>query len=381
MISDMSVVAVNALLASHATSYRSAGISGYIAKLLQHLPSDGELRYVVLTRSGELAERLTLPVHRSTWNTDHPIVRILWEQFLLPQVLRRLKVDLLHAPAFGGPFLTRVPHIDTIHDLSFLRYPQFFKAKKRLYLRWLTQWSSQRAAALIAVSEFTAREVVRLLHVPRSQVHVVYHGVEPRFQPLPAEQVAEFRQKLGLPKRYILYLGTLEPRKNLVTLLKAYAALADPDVHLVLAGGKGWLCEDIFAEVDALGLEDRVHFPGYLSDAALPFWYNAAEAFAYVSWYEGFGLPVLEAMACGTPTVASNTTSLPEVAGEAALLVPPDEVEAVREALKRCLSDQPLRARLQHAGREQAAAFTWDKTAEQTVALYKTVLRTGSSHD
>jgi glycosyltransferase involved in cell wall biosynthesis len=198
---------------------------------------------------------------------------------------------------------------------------------------------------------------------------------------LPAEQVAEFRQKHGLPKRYILYLGTLEPRKNLVTLLKAYAALTDPDVHLVLAGGKGWLCEDIFAEVSALGLEERVHFPGYLSDMSLPLWYNAAEAFAYVSWYEGFGLPVLEAMACGTPTVASNTTSLPEVAGDAALLVPPDDVEAIREALKRCLSDQPLRTRLQHAGREQAAAFTWDKTAERTVALYKTVLRTRSSHD
>jgi glycosyltransferase involved in cell wall biosynthesis len=374
MTPDMPVVALNAQLASNANSYRSAGISGYIIKLLQHLPEDAGMRYVVLTGEGDLADRLTLAVRQSNWSTERPMVRILWEQFRLPQVLRELDADLLHAPAFGGPLLSSVPHVDTVHDLSFLRYPQFFRSHKRFYLRWLTRWSCRRAAAVIAVSAFTAQEVVDLLDVPKTRVHVIHHGVEPRFCPLPEEAVAAFRAQHNLPERYILYLGTLEPRKNLVTLLQAYAGLHKTDTHLVLAGGQGWLYEEIFAEVERLGLEKRVHFPGYLPDDTLPLWYNAADVFAYVSWYEGFGLPILEAMACGTPVVASDTTSLPEVAGDAALLVPPDDVDAVREGLKQSLADRALHARLKQAGQRRAARFRWQTTAHHTTKLYKMIL-------
>jgi len=374
MISDTPVVALNAQLASNASSYRSAGISGYIVKLLQHLPEDTGVRYVVLTGNGDLADHLTLPVYQSNWSTERPIARILWEQFRLPQMLRELNADLLHAPAFGGPLLSSVPHVDTVHDLSFLRHPQFFRSHKRFYLRLLTRWSCQRAAAVIAVSAFTAREVVALLDVPKARVHVIHHGVEPRFHPLPDKTVAEFRTRHHLPQRYILYLGTLEPRKNLVTLLQAYAGLHETDAHLVLAGGQGWLYEDIFAEVERLNLENRVHFPGYLPDDELPLWYNAADVFAYVSWYEGFGLPILEAMACGTPVVASSTTSLPEVAGDAALLVSPDDVDAVSEGLKQCLDDRALHTRLRQAGQERAARFRWQTTAQHTTDLYKMML-------
>ncbi len=374
MVSDLPLVALNAHLASNASSYRSAGISGYIVRLLQHLPTDDALRYVVLTGTGELADRLTLPVRRSAWTTERPIVRILWEQLVLPSVLRELNVALLHAPAFGGPLLSSVAHIDTVHDLSFLRYPHFFPRRKRFYLSWLTRWSCRRAAAVIAVSKFTAQEVVQLLGVPESRVHVIYHGVEPHFHPLPAEDVAQFRIQHHVPERYILYLGTLEPRKNLITLLRAYAKLRMPDVDLVLAGGKGWLYEGIFAEVERLGVQARVHFPGYVPDVLLPLWYNAAEVATYVSWYEGFGLPVLEAMACGTPTVVSEATSLPEVAGDAALLVPPDDADAISEGLRRCLNDESLRTQLVPAGLERAACFNWRTTAQQTTDLYKTIL-------
>ncbi|MGC9400572.1 MAG: glycosyltransferase family 4 protein [Anaerolineae bacterium] len=374
MKSDIPVVAVNAHLASQASSYRSAGISGYIVKLVQHLPLDDEVRYLVLTGTETLIAELQLPTHRPAWSTARPFARILWEQLGVPWVLRRAQVHLLHAPAFGGPILSGVPHVDTVHDLSFLRYPSFFPKKKRLYLRWLTRLSCRRAAAVIAVSQFTAQEVIRLLGVPASRVHVIYHGVEPRFRPLPDEKVRRFRQQQRLPERFILYLGTLEPRKNLITLVRAYAGLADPDLHLVLAGGKGWLYEDVFAEVERLGVGARVHVPGYVPDAALPLWYNAADVFAYLSWYEGFGLPVLEALACGVPTVASQAASLPEVAGDAALLAPPDDVSAVRETLRRALEDETLRARLRSAGPTRAAQFTWEATAEQTVQVYKSIL-------
>ncbi len=373
MIPDMPVVALNAQLASNANSYRSAGISGYIVKLLHHLPTDAGVRYVVLAQDGELVDRLTLPVHRSRWSTERPLARILWEQLVLPRLLRALEVDLLHAPAFGGPLHSPVPHVDTVHDLSFLRHPRFFRKHKRIYLRWLTRWSCQRAAAVIAVSRFTAREVVELLGVSESRVHVIHHGVEPRFRPLPAKAVSSFRAQQKLPERFILYLGTLEPRKNLVTLLRAYDRLCT-DAHLVLAGGQGWLYEEIFAEVERLGLEERVHFPGYLPDDALTLWYNAADAFAYISWYEGFGMPVLEAMACGTPVIASNAASLPEVAGDAALLVPTDDVDAVRDGLRRSLDDEGLRTQLIQAGQKRASRFRWETTAQRTTNLYKSIL-------
>ena len=381
MTSDMPIVALNAQLASSANTYRSAGISGYIVKLLQHLPRGAGMRYVVLARGGELADHLTLPVRRPSWPTERPLARILWEQLALPRVLRQLHADLLHAPAFGGPLRSPIPHVDTVHDLSFLRHPRFFRRHKRIYLRWLTRWSCQRAAAVIAVSQFTAHEVVKLLGVPEPRVHVIHHGVEPHFRPLPAETVAHFRARPDVPARYILYLGTLEPRKNLVTLLRAYAGLHDTDVHLVLAGGRGWLYEEIFAEIERLGLERRVHLPGYLPDDALPLWYNAAEVFAYVSWYEGFGLPILEAMACGTPVVASNNTSLPEVAGDAALLVAPGDVDAVRGSLQQCLHDHALRARLEEAGRRRAGHFRWETTAQRTADLYQAILGISETYD
>ncbi|MEA3398013.1 MAG: glycosyltransferase family 1 protein [Chloroflexota bacterium] len=177
-----------------------------------------------------------------------------------------------------------------------------------------------------------------------------------------------------MPERFILHLGTLEPRKNVATLVRAFAQLHAPDVHLVLAGGKGWLYAEIFAEVARLGLQGRVHFPGYVPAETQALWYNAAEVFAYLSHYEGFGLPVLEALACGTPTLTGNATALPEAAGDGALTVATDDVPAVVEGLHRLLTDTALRERLRQQGLAHAAHFTWDKTARQTVGLYRHIL-------
>ncbi len=380
-LTRLPLVAFNAQLASGTASYRSAGISAYIVNLLRSLSRQAvEWRSIVFWGAEQFPADVPLPFRRSSLPTYHPLVRIFWEQVLLPLALQRLHAALLHAPAFVGPLASPCPQVITIHDLSFLRYPQFFRRSNRLYLRWMTGIACRRAAGVIAVSQFTAREVTDLLGVPSERVHTIYHGVESRFQPLSFEEVARFRQEQGLPERFILHLGTLEPRKNLLTLVRAFARLHDSEVHLVLAGGKGWFYEDIFAEVERLGLQDRVHFPGYVSAESQVLWYNAATAFAYLSHYEGFGLPVLEALACGIPTVTGDATSLPEVAGDGALTVDAENVAAVAEGLHRLLTDTALREMLRERGLRHAGRFTWEETARQTSALYTSLLekpRTG----
>jgi glycosyltransferase involved in cell wall biosynthesis len=369
------LVAFNAHLLAGDASYRSAGISVYIANLLQHLGQiDADFRFQVLLGDGVIPDDVSLPVTRARFSTRRPGRRIVWEQIILPRVLRRLGAGLLHAPAFVGPLMGSCRQVITVHDLSFLRYPEFFRPGNRLYLRTMTGVACRRADAVIAVSDFTAREVVELLGVGAGRVTTIYHGLAPRFRPLPEEDVARFRQEGGLPDRFVLFMGTLEPRKNLVQLVRAFARLQDPDLHLMLVGARGWYYESVFAEVERLGLADRVHFPGYVPAETQAFWYNAAHAFAYVSVYEGFGMPVLEALACGVPTLTSSTTSLPEVGGDAVVTAPPGDESALVESLDRVIHDVALRTQLRQQGMRRAASFSWDKAASQTADVYRSVL-------
>ncbi|HOV48308.1 MAG TPA: glycosyltransferase family 1 protein [Anaerolineae bacterium] len=369
-----SLVALNAQLVSGEASYRSAGIHAYILNLLRELQPDDRLRYLALTGPRALPDDITMPIKPSRFPTHHPALRILWEQTCLPWELTRLKADLLHAPAFIGPLLSPCPQVLTILDLGFIRHPEFFQRSKGMYLRTLTRLSARRAAAILTISHFTAHEITALLGTPPERIHVVYPGIEARFRPLPPAEVARFREAQGLPERFILYLGTLEPRKNLLTLVRAFAQLRDPHLHLVLAGGKGWLYEPLFAEVERLGLQERVHFPGYVPADSQALWYNAATMFVYLSYYEGFGLPVAEALACGTPVLAAHAASLPEAAGDAALLAPPDDVEAIVAGMERLLHDTALRETLRERGPAHAAQFNWPAAARQTATLYRTLL-------
>lgn len=370
------LVAINAHLLTAEASYRSAGISVYVKNLLQHLAAaTRDLRYALLLGDKHVTtEAFEMQALYARVSTRRPSLRVLWEQSALPVHLRRLGADLLHAPAFVGPLFSPCPQVITVHDLSFLRYPEFFKAGNRLYLRTMTGLTCRRAAAVIAVSNFTAGEAVQLLGVPRERIRTIYHGLDPRFHPLPPDDVARFRREMKLPERFILHMGTLEPRKNVAALVRAFARLRDPDLHLVLAGGKGWLYEEIFAEVERLALGRRIHFPGYVPAETQTLWYNAAHAFAYISNYEGFGFPVLEAQACGTPTLTAATSSLPEAAGDAALMVPPGDDAAIADGLHRLLSDAALRDDLRQRGLVHAAKFSWAETARQTVNLYRHLL-------
>lgn len=368
-------IAINAHLLSGQDSYRSAGVHQYIYHLLHHLGlSDEELRYTVLLGSGSLSSDLPLALHRSRWPTASPGERILWEQMAQPWVLQKIGADLIHSPVFVGPILSPCPSVVTIHDLSFIRFPEMFRPANRIYLSMMTRLSVRRARRIIAVSAHAASETHQLLGVPKERVDVVYHGVKEEFHPRSAEEVAAFHRRQGLPERFVLFVGTLEPRKNLTRLVEAFARVRDGRTKLVLAGGKGWLYDDLFARVEELGLGDEVIFPGYVKNEDLPLWYNAATLMAYPSLYEGFGLPVLEAQACGTPVLTSNVSSLPEAAGDAALLVDPYDVSSLAEGLHRLLSESDLRRGLSERGLAHAGQFSWYQAAEETSRVYRRAL-------
>ncbi len=377
-------VAINAHLLSGDPSYRSAGVHQYIAHLLTHLPQAGcrVTAFVGPRRAGvpPVAAAENLSCWPTRWPTHRPAARVLWEQLAQGRALRALGADLAHGPVFVGPLAAPCPVVVTVHDLSFLRYPYLFRPANRLYLRLFTRLSLRRARRVIAVSAHAAEETTRLLGVPREKIRVVYHGVDPVFRPLGGEEVAVFRARRGLPNRFVLFVGTLEPRKNLVRLIEAFARSgADEGTALVLAGARGWYDEEIFATVERLGLSSRVHFPGYVPNDELPLWYNAADLFAYPSLYEGFGLPVLEAQACGTPVLTSAASALPEAAGDGALLVDPTDVEAIADGLHRLLTDEPLREGLRQRGLEHAARFSWPRTAAETVAVYQEAIAGGKA--
>jgi glycosyltransferase involved in cell wall biosynthesis len=225
---------------------------------------------------------------------------------------------------------------------------------------------------VLAVSEHTKHEVVGLLGVPPERVVVTPNAARAHFRPPDAATLAQFRARKELPEQFVLYVGTLEPRKNLTTLLDAYSQVVrSSNAPLIVGGGKGWLYDAVFERLEALGLRDRVHFVGYLDEEDLPLWYAAATVFVFPSLYEGFGMPPLEAMACGTPVVTSNTTSLPEVVGDAGLMVSPRDAEALAEALLRLLRDADLRAELRARGLQRARTFSWRASAERTLHAYE----------
>ncbi len=371
-------VGINAHLLSNEAGYRRAGIHHYIAQVVGHLPlEDGGLEAHLFTRHpGELARLPHLSVVGSRWPTERRSVRIAWEQLIWPWQARQRRLDLLHSMAFVLPRFTPCPAIVTVYDLSFLHYPEQFPALQRRYLTGQTGRSCRQARRVITISESGRQDVHRFFGVPLERIDVVYPGVEARYRPLPLAEIDAFRQQRKLPDRFILHVGTLQPRKNIPTLLDAFAQLSDPDLHLVLVGGKGWLFNEIFRQVARLGLAERVHFPGYAADEELPLWYNAAELFVFPSLYEGFGMPVVEAMACGAPVVASNASSIPEAVGEAGLLFAPQDRAGLAERMASVLNDPAISARMREKGLAQAAQFSWERAGRETAVVYRHAMQT-----
>ncbi len=374
-------IALDAQLIHTGASFRSAGVSAYSLNLLRAL---GAARLEGTTEHSFAAyvnaDDLRIPgvsLQRSRLPLDHPIARIGWEQAYFPLALGG--ADLVHGLVNVLPLAACVPGVVTVHDLAFLRTPQALARAKRTYLAALCRASVARAVQVIAVSTQTADDLMALFGTPARKITVVPNGVGPEFAPATATASARFRAARALPDRFILFVGTLEPRKNLEALVRAYAAWRaqardeDRDVKLLLAGGKGWFYEQIFAQVRALGLEEAVLFTGFVPAAELPSLYAAALGFVYPSLLEGFGLPVLEAMACGAPVITSRAPSLLEVAGDAALCVEATDEAALAHALALLVTQPALRAELSARGRARAAHYSWRRTATETVCVYEEV--------
>ena len=306
------------------------------------------------------------------------VLTILWHRLRLPLPVELFggRLDVFHSPDFALPPVRQARTVLTVHDLSFMRVPECSQPSLRAYLLRVVPPSVRRADVVLADSESTRNDVIELLGVGPDRVRVLYPGVDEGFQRVQDAQVlADVRQRYRLPERFVLSVGTLQPRKNLTRLIEAHKQVrADADIELVIAGGAGWMYEGIFRRVEELGLQGAVHFPGYVGDEDLPALYTLADLFVFPSLYEGFGLPALEAMACGTPVVTSDVSSLPEVVGDAALMVDPHDVDALAEAMRRVLGEPSLRSAMIRRGLVRAQSFTWSRAAEELLCLYHEVV-------
>jgi glycosyltransferase involved in cell wall biosynthesis len=301
----------------------------------------------------------------------------LWTHLRLSWEMTRRPPDLLFVPAHVLPIFHPRRSVVTIHDLGYLTYPEAHRLLDRLYLDLSTRYNAHTATHLIADSSATKQDLIERYGTEPDKITVVYPGYDQTtFQPVRDRGAIEaVKARYDIAGDYILFIGTLQPRKNLTCLIKAFSNLQSPisNIQLVIAGKKGWLYKDIFQQVEKLGLEGRVVFTDYVPDGDLPAILSGARLFVFPSLYEGFGLPVLEAMACGTPVVCSNVSSLPEVAGDAAVLVDPLDVEGLATTMERVLGDEELRAKLIECGFAQARKFPWERCARETLSVLESV--------
>jgi glycosyltransferase involved in cell wall biosynthesis len=381
-------IGINALLLSYSHTYRNGGVSHYIRYLLTELAQqDSQHHYTVFVNGPGVIEKLE--AHQShitfvgvSWPESQPAIRVAWEQFVLPSLLRQKNIDVLHSPVNVLP--ATIPGncatVITLHDLAFLRFPELLTRAKRVYHNTFTIRSMKRATQLITVSDSTKHDAFELAHIPTERMQTVYPCIDEHFSNVvDSKKISQLCEQHGLSEGFILYLGTLEPRKNLPMLIEAYHHLRQQHnirQKLVIAGGKGWYYDAIFTKVQELGLQDVVLFPGFIADDDRALWYQAASVFAYPSLYEGFGLPVSEALASGTPVVTSDVSSMPEAGADVALCVNPRDVVATSHALQRALTDEQLHARCRSEAPTIAQHFSARIMVEQTIRVYEKAAHT-----
>jgi glycosyltransferase involved in cell wall biosynthesis len=306
-----------------------------------------------------------------------PFMRLVWEQISFPLLVKNQHLDLLHSLHYTMPLAYPGRTVVTFHDMTFFLFPHHHTLPKRYFFRFFIRLSSRKATALIADSENTRQDTIRLAGVSPGKIFTVPLGVTQEFRLILDKTIRQHvRQKYHLPQHFILFVGTIEPRKNLPILLQAYASVADQitDHRLVVVGPMGWMVNKIIEQSGQLSISDKLDFTGYVEQEDLPLIYNLADVFIYPSVYEGFGLPVLEAMACGTPVITSNVSSMPEIVGDAGVLITPNDSRTLAQSMLELINDPITRQRLSIKGQERAAAFSWKRTAEKTVEVYRQVL-------
>jgi glycosyltransferase involved in cell wall biosynthesis len=353
-----------------------SGIGRYVQELLTQYNSLNCKHHFSLI----LNNYNTLP-DRSSFETVEVNTAIfsIKEQILLPRKISCNKYDLLHCPQFNVPLLTNVPLVLTVHDCTFDRFPEEFPNKiSRFYYQFMFPAALRKARKIIAISDSTKKELIHFYQVPEEKISVIYLGVgEKFFQRYSNEKIFAFKQELGITEEYILYVGLTRPRKNLDRILRAFARFlsqSDRKHKLVLVGNIDKRFLDVDKLVNDLNIRDNVLELGFVSDDNLLKLYQGASFLLFPSLYEGFGLPVLEAMALGTPVLTSNVSSLPEVAGDAALLVDPYNIEGIARGIKELSENPNIRESLIRKGKLRAAHFSWDKCARETMAVYEAVL-------
>jgi glycosyltransferase involved in cell wall biosynthesis len=357
-----------------------AGAGVYAIELVRAMAArDARDGYAIFTRGDWFGE---VTKSRRNWRVERiegmsRLQRAIWEQRRLPRELARLGIDVLHSTHHTLPLgSTRSRRVVTVHDLTFLRMPERYTAARRMYMSVMTRAASRVADAVIVPSQTVRGDVLRWLPVRPSRLHVIYEAAAARFSPRDREASRAVARRYGVDRRYVLSVGTLEPGKNRARLIRAMHALRQENIDraLLVVGQPGWKSDGERSLVADLGMTDRVHFAGYVPDDDLPALYAGCDVFAFPSLYEGFGVPVLEAMACGAPVLTSNVSATAEVAGEAALLIDPGSVASIRDGLRALLTDEALRGRLAGEGERRAAEFSWRRAADETHAVYERVL-------
>ncbi len=370
--------------ASRAVTRERTGTENYSLNLIRYLLAlESGHRYRLYFNQSPTAE--LFPTTADLELRVMPFPR-LWTHLRLSWEMARQPPDVLFVPAHVLPLVRPRSSVVTVHDLGYLYYPRAHPLLDRLYLDLSTRYNARAASRVIADSQATKDDLVRHYGIEPDKITVVYPGRDETLQPMEDEATIEkVKARYGIRGDYILYVGTLQPRKNLGRLLEAYAivrkqAKKGETPCLVMAGRKGWLYDQIFQQVERLGLETEVILPGYVPQDDLPALLSGARLFVFPSLYEGFGLPVLEAMACGTPVLCSNVSSLPEVAGDAALLVDPLDVRSIAEAMNHLLQEEGLRTQLVERGFRQARQFSWDRCARETLAVLDDTLQPDPSN-
>ena len=358
------------------TSLRAprTGVGTYTANLLQQLRDLPQLEVVPMMQSS-----VHLPLPRGASRRTLRVNNTFWMQMVLPWHLSRLSADICHFTNSVASVWTPCPSVVTIHDATLWLYPKYHPRRRILAMRPVIPLGARRAKAIIAVSANTKRDLVRTLNIPEDKVYVIHEAPAPQFQPVASGAALEIvRSRYRLPDHFVLYVGTIEPRKNLTRLLEAFAMLQRDGYAshgLVLAGCQGWAGTSVQNTIERLRLQGAVRLLGYVSIDDLVALYNLAGALVFPSLYEGFGLPIVEAMACGTPVVMSPNGSLEEIAGGAAELVDPTAAESIALGLRRVLGDSARRAELRDLGLARARQFSWQRAAVETHEVYANVLR------
>jgi glycosyltransferase involved in cell wall biosynthesis len=345
---------------------RKVGIGEYAYELLKQfskitLPN---VKFVVYLKS---SPRVDMPPPSSSFSYKIVTPTKMWTQFALPiSLFFGKRPDVFFTPSHYGPRISPVPTVISVMDLSFIRFPELF-AKKDLYqLKNWTAYSAKNAKKILTISEFSKNDIINEYKKDRKNVVVTYPGIKPNLSINKNMNINDLKKKFGINKEYILFVGTLQPRKNISKLIEAFSKI-DKDIQLVIVGKKGWLYEDILKAPVKFNVENKVKFLDFVEDSELPLLYKNALCFVLPSLYEGFGLPVLEAMKNGCPVITSNVSSLPEAGGDAAEYFDPENVDEMKKKIEKVIEDKKLREEMIKKGFAQIKKFSWEKTAKDTL--------------